>query len=86
MTPGGKFEKSTCLPPNAYHTMFYKICISNAVVCGGMLRVIAEEILAFIVIPILRAVAGTGMPLVFKMMVRGFTTSLTVCRVLKPVI
>ena len=59
------------------------IRIKYAVACGGILRVIAEEKEALMVIPTRRAEAATGSPRVFRTMVRGPTTSLTVCSSLR---
>ena len=59
------------------------IRIRQALACGGMLLVISEEKEALIFIPSRSAEAGTGSPRVFRMMVRGPTTSLTVCSSLR---
>ena len=55
------------------------IRIKYGVDCGGMLRVIAEEMAVLIVIPLLSMFAETGKPFAFSIIVRGPTTSLMVC-------
>lgn len=50
------------------------ILIRKASVCGGILRVMAEEKVASIVMPSSKAETGTDIPFEFRMTVRGCTT------------